>query len=569
MSLNSFRTGLERITGSTAGKWTVFVIGALLVFSLVFSGLGNNLGNKRGQAGPSGASGETVATVNGDAITRDDYDQSVGSLRNQAEQFGQHISVLRSALLHDTALEQLITAKLQLQQAKKLGLTASDADIAKARQQVVTQSGIAEKLGLKPNASLSDVDAALAKNGQPSIEDRLPDETLRQNVLLDKMQTYQANQVNVTEQDARDFYKEYHTRHILIGNKTRSDVQALAQAQQIIAKAQAPGADFAALAKQYSEDPGTKNKGGDDGFIGQDNNFNGYVPEFTSAAVALKPGAVSSTPVKSPQFGYFVIKLDGVKDNLPKDFDKNKAQYIAQVKQQRQGAAQQAFITGLKNAPGTKIVVNDPQLRADRAMAQASQDPDPIKQQADTRAALADYQNALKANPPMSAAGEINTQIAQAYQALGQPAQAMAAYETALKNTDDAQLRLTLGNLYLQAKQPDKAAAQFQSASTQAWDDPQVHQQLAATYAQMKRPDLLRQEVQWQAQYQKRQQASAGPMGGALPPGVSITPPAGAQGASAAPAPPASPTSQSAPDTGVKVVPSDAPGATTIVPAKK
>jgi len=96
-----------------------------------------------------------------------------------------------------------------------------------------------------------------------------------------------------------------------------------------------------------------------------------------------------------------------------------------------------------------------------------------------------------------------------------------------------------------------------------------VHQQLAATYAQMKRPDLLRQEVQWQAQYQKRQQASAGPMGGALPPGVSITPPAGAQGASAAPAPPASPTSQSAPDTGVKVVPSDAPGATTIVPAKK
>ncbi len=569
MSLNDFRTGLERITSSTAGKWTIFVIGALLVFSLVFSGLGNNLGNKRGAAGPSTASGEAVATVNGEAITRDDYDQSVSSLRNQAEQFGQHISVLRSALLHDTALEQLITAKLQLQQAKKLGLTASDADIAKARQQVVTQSGIAQKLGLKPSASLSDIDAALAKNGQPSIEDRLPDDTLRQNVLMDKMQTYQANQVTVTEQDARAFYHEFHTRHILISSKTRSDVQAQAQAQQVIAKAKAPGADFVALAKQYSDDPGTKNKGGDDGFIGPDNGFNGYVPEFTAAAIALKPGEVSSTPVKSPQFGYFVIKLDGVRDNLPKDFAKNKAQYIAQVKQQKQSAAQQAFTTGLKNAPGTKIVINDPALRADRAMAQAAQDPDPIKQQADTRAALADYQNALKSNPPMSVAGEINTEIGQAYQALGQPAQAIAAYETALKSTDDAELRLTLGNLYLQAKQPDKAAAQFQSASTQAWDDPQIHQQLAATYAQMKRPDLLKQEAQWQAQYQKRQQASAGPMGGALPPGVTVMPPAGAPSASPAPAPPASASTQTAPDTGVKVVPGAAPGATTIVPAKK
>lgn len=570
MSLNSFRTGLERITSSTAGKWTIFVIGALLVFSLVFSGLGNNLGNKRGQSGPTtGASGETVATVNGDPITREDYDQSVGSLRSQAEQFGQHISVLRSALLHDTALEQLITAKLQLQQAQKLGLTASDADIAKARQQVVTQSGIAEKLGLKPNASISDIDAALAKNGQPSIEDRLPDDTLRQNVLLDKMQTYQNNQVNVTEQDARSFYHEFHTRHILISNKTRSDVQAQAQAQQIIAKAKAPGADFAALAKQYSDDPGTKDKGGDDGFIGPDNNFNGYVPEFTAAAIALKPGEVTSTPVKSPQFGYFVIKLDGVKDNLPKDFDKNKAQYIAQAKEQKQGAARQAAITALKNAPGTKIVINDPELRADRAIAQSAQDPDPLKQQADTRAALADYQNALKSNPPMSVAGEINTQIAQAYQALGQPAQAIAAYETALKSTDDAQLRLTLGNLYLQAKQTDKAAAQFQSASTQAWDDPQVHQQLAAIYAQMKRPDLLKQEADWQAQYQKRQAQASGPMGGALPPGVSITPPAGAQAASQAPAPPANVPVQTAPSSGVKVVPSDAPGATTIVPVKK
>ncbi len=71
-----------------------------------------------------------------------------------------------------------------------------------------------------------------------------------------------------------------HARHILVDNE--------ADAKKIIAELK-KGADFAALAKQYSKDPGAAQQGGDLGFFKKDD----MVPEFADAAFALKPGQVS------------------------------------------------------------------------------------------------------------------------------------------------------------------------------------------------------------------------------------------------------------------------------------
>jgi protein-export membrane protein SecD len=70
----------------------------------------------------------------------------------------------------------------------------------------------------------------------------------------------------------------------------------------------AKGADFAALAKQYSEDPGSKDKGGDLGFFSKDQ----MVAPFADAAFALKVGEITKTPVLS-QYGYHIIKKTGEK----------------------------------------------------------------------------------------------------------------------------------------------------------------------------------------------------------------------------------------------------------------
>lgn len=510
MSLNTMRENFKH-----SAKWIMgFVTVAMIVTA--FAGLGSNLRSVGpGPAANSPAPDDRIATVNGDPITRAEYEQAENDIRQSLG--GRPVGAAQSAALHNFALDQLVAAKLQLRQAQKQGLTASDDEIRRARETNVAQGRLRETLGLPATASLSEVDAALSKAGSRSLEDLMPNDNLRQAVLLQKLQKSLAPMP--TEQQVRDSFKQYHTRHILVDNKKRSDDQAKAQAQQMLAKARAPGADFAALAKQYSDDPGTKVKGGDDGWIDQSTS---YVPEFKTAAFALPPGQITAEPVHVPQYGYFLIKLDAVRDNVPKDFDKDKARYISEFQDRQSREKGQALLDSLKKSPDTKIVILDPALRADRAVVEASQG-DPAQRQAKLKAALTDYQAVLKKGGSYAQTGEINAQLASIYQELGQKPQAIAAYEAAVNATQDPNLRLTLGNLYLGQKNSKAAVEQFQAASKQAWDDQSLHTQLLLTYLQMKRQDLVAEEKKWMDDYKKRQQASQTLTMPPLSPGVSAT----------------------------------------------
>ncbi len=535
MSLNSFRTGLGNVTSNPAGKWILFAIGALLVASLVLSGVGTgtNLGSLGGAQSAAQAGQDVVATVNGDPITRDDFAKTQSALQAQLEQTGRTVSAAEQPLLNNAVLDQLIGAKLQLQQAKQNNVTVSDAEIKAKRAQILDQSNYRQSLGLPATASIADIDAALAKNQSASVEDRLPDDTLRQFILIGdpqsgqpgKMQTALLNATVVSDADAQQFYTKYHTQHILIGNKTRSDAQAKAQAAEIIAKAKAPGADFSALAKQYSDDPGSKDKGGDDGFIDQSTQ---YVPEFKQAAFSLKPGEITPDPVQSPQYGYFIIKLDAVKSSQPADFAKNKAMYINAIRQQKAQDKYQALMTTLKTA--AKIDVKDPALAGDRALAEAEQ-AGPALGQPKLQAALADYQTALKANPPALQKAALNASVGQIYQGLRQFPQAITADEAALALRPDPALELTTGQLCLQAKQNAQAVTHFQKASQLAWNDQSTHIQLLQMFQQAGRTDLAAKEGDWLKQYAKAHPAGAGGglpgmPGGAVPSGA-VPQPAG------------------------------------------
>ena len=74
------------------------------------------------------------------------------------------------------------------------------------------------------------------------------------------------------------------------------------QAEDILAKARA-GADFAELAKKYSEDEDSAKKGGDLDYFGKGR----MVPQFEQKAFSMQPGEISDL-VKT-QFGYHIIKL--------------------------------------------------------------------------------------------------------------------------------------------------------------------------------------------------------------------------------------------------------------------
>src|SRR5579883_615187 len=117
--------------------------------------------------------------------------------------------------------------------------------------------------------------------------------------------------------------------HILISvpkNATPAQQKAaLAKAQQVASKAKAPGADFAQLAKQYSDDLGSKNQGGDLGWLSKGDTD----PAFESALFAMKKGEISG-PVLSPE-GYHIIDLKDVRGGQVQSFEQVRDQLAAEA----------------------------------------------------------------------------------------------------------------------------------------------------------------------------------------------------------------------------------------------
>jgi parvulin-like peptidyl-prolyl isomerase len=115
----------------------------------------------------------------------------------------------------------------------------------------------------------------------------------------------------------------------------RDDAQALARITEVQQKV-AAGGDFAALAAEYSDDPGSAAQGGDLGWFARDQ---GLVKEFEDAAFALQAGQLSQ-PVKT-QFGYHLIKV------LERDPARELDPYFLQ---QKQSQAYQDLLTRLRDA---------------------------------------------------------------------------------------------------------------------------------------------------------------------------------------------------------------------------
>jgi peptidyl-prolyl cis-trans isomerase D len=142
-----------------------------------------------------------------------------------------------------------------------------------------------------------------------------------------------AAQQELSEADLRAAYEKAksrlevpekrHARHILITGK--DDAVALAQAQQVLSQAKS-GKDFGALAKQYSQDPGSAQNGGDLGWAERGS----FVKPFADALFAMKVGEIAG-PVKT-QFGYHIIRLDEIQPGKSKSFEEARPELESQVR---------------------------------------------------------------------------------------------------------------------------------------------------------------------------------------------------------------------------------------------
>lgn len=142
---------------------------------------------------------------------------------------------------------------------------------------------------------------------------------------------YKANEKSFTTEEQR------RASHILIAAaKDSSDAdkaKAKAKAADILAQLRKKPEDFAKLAKENSDDPGSKEKGGDLDFFGKGM----MVPQFDESAFKLKQGDISE--LVQSDYGFHIITVTGIKPAGIKPLDEVKAQIAADIKKQKAGKA--------------------------------------------------------------------------------------------------------------------------------------------------------------------------------------------------------------------------------------
>ena len=242
-----------------------------------------------------------IAIVGKEIILKSDIDAVILEEINKGGKYDVNDKELRKKILDRHIDERLLITK-----AEEDSIVVSE-DLIEERfnfaiQNLINTYGSIERI------------EAIAKKSMDRLKMEYRDE-IKKMLMADQLQQKEFSSVNVNTKEISEFYDEYkdslpmmpetievyHIYKVIEPNldaKERTFSLAKKIRDSIIA-----GADFATLAKEYSEDPGSKDAGGELGWIEKGK----FVADFERAAVSLQKGEIS-LPVETP-FGFHIIKL--------------------------------------------------------------------------------------------------------------------------------------------------------------------------------------------------------------------------------------------------------------------
>jgi parvulin-like peptidyl-prolyl isomerase len=262
------------------------------------------------------------------------------NIGNRAAQLKQLDAARLKQVLEQNAV-QLGERKVLLAAAASAKTVVSPEELEKAMQEQFSRAGD-EKKFLE----------VLATNG---ISIDYVRESVRGSLLIDKyLNGALAGQIAVTEEEVEKAYqldKTASVRHILLltQDKTAEEKAAIRQKmEEILARVKA-GEDFAGLAKQFSEDPGSKDNGG----LYEDFGRGQMVKPFEEAAFSVPVGQVSG--IVETKYGYHIIQVVNRKKET-RPVDEVRPELEDQIKQTKRDQTYQALINKLKEDAGFKAI---------------------------------------------------------------------------------------------------------------------------------------------------------------------------------------------------------------------
>lgn len=285
---------------STDRGWRSFLSLMLLAAAgLSFTGCGNSV------------SKDVAATVNGRPITYATLDRTVAAQFPNAPLKADDDQTIQLRL---ETLRTLIDQEIMLQKAEKEGLLASDGDVDAKLSELkapYTQEEF-QKLLVQRKMNLQEFRAQI--RSELSVQ-KLFNKEIGSHISISDQEvadTYNANKAsfNLAENQVRLAQILVTPTpdpgvHNLKNNKAQNDQQAQEKIRMIQMRLR-QGADFAAEAQKYSEDPKTAANGGDYGFV-PESALNQANPELRKAIMDMTPGQIS--PILHTADGYRILKV--------------------------------------------------------------------------------------------------------------------------------------------------------------------------------------------------------------------------------------------------------------------
>lgn len=329
---------------------------------------------------PAGAKvmDRTLATVNEDAILLSEFDKNATPILEQfkkaappAEQTPERVQDIKKRVL-----DQMVDDRLLAQEAKKKNIKISqievDDGVKKVRTRFQTEAEFNEELkgqGMtfpefrehiqKQLATIKLIDAEVKAKITPPTDKEIQDlyekiEAVSKNKPLPSGMT--ATEVDELKALARAvqgrFGERARARHILLRvapTASASEKDAVLKKMKDIQAQLKKGEDFAALAKKYSEDPGSKERGGDLGYFGRGE----MVPPFDKAAFSLAVGDTSD--IVATDFGYHIIRVEERKAASKMSLDEVKDDLAEYLYQQKGAKKFEQFVKDLRAKANIKI----------------------------------------------------------------------------------------------------------------------------------------------------------------------------------------------------------------------
>jgi peptidyl-prolyl cis-trans isomerase C len=288
-----------------------------------------------------------VARVNGQPVTKDDFDRMIKTIEGRA---GQTIPPDRRDEILRGALDQLVIYTLLSQESKTRGIKIDEKEIDGKVQQIRSQFPTQEAF-----------DKAVKDRGWTM-------ERLRHDATVDLsvtklMDTEVSTVPGPSDAETKEFYEknpnqfkqeeQMRASHILVRVDEKADpaqkAKAKAEIETVLKQARA-GADFAKLAQQHSQD-GSAAQGGDLGFFSRGQ----MAPAFDKAAFALKPGQISD--VVTTQFGYHVIKAGEHKPGRVIPMEEASDQIKRYLLEQKKAQHAETYVDGLKKKAKIEVLM--------------------------------------------------------------------------------------------------------------------------------------------------------------------------------------------------------------------